>query len=301
MASHPKRVRIVEVGPRDGLQNEDQMVSTSLKASFIQGLQEAGISSIEAVSFVRPESIPQMSDASDVLGLLSNKQGLTALVPNLKGLDKALEAGLREVAIFTATSETFNQKNINTTINGSLEKLKPVVIKAQAEGLRVRGYISTVFGCPYEGPTSQKNLERLLYQFEEWGIYESVLGDTIGTAHPLQVSSLVDWLDQYFDLKKVAMHFHDTKGMALANILTSFQGGVGTFDSSAGGLGGCPYAPGASGNVATEDVICLFDAIGVETGIDVVKVAQASHHILTSLGKKSLSKAHHFVLKKDSS
>ncbi len=291
-----KSVRIVEVGPRDGLQNEKTMVPTFLKISFVQRLVDAGLPLVEAASFVRPNIIPQMSDALDVLGALENLKSLTALVPNLKGLEKALDVGLCEVAVFTAVSETFNKKNINTSVAGSLEKLGPVIDMAKQNNLRVRGYISTVFGCPYEGETSQDILKYLLQQFYDRGVYECVLGDTIGAANPLQVQSLVEWLDKNFNLKRVAMHFHDTKGMALANIFAAFQGGVTTFDSSAGGLGGCPYAPGASGNVATEDVVSLFESMGIETGVDLNKVAIASKEILTFLGKSSLSKAHHFLI-----
>ena len=294
-----KSIRIVEVGPRDGLQNEKAQVPTSLKISFIQQLVDAGLPLVEATSFVRSDAIPQMKDSLEVLSALKNLKNLTALVPNLKGLEKALEVGLREVAVFTATSETFNKKNINTSVSGSLERLRPVIDKAKRKNIKIRGYISTVFRCPYEGETSRDALKYLLDQLYDWGVYECALGDTIGTAHPLQVQSLVEWLDKNFDLKRTAMHFHDTKGMALANVLAAFQGGVTTFDTSAGGLGGCPYAPGASGNVATEDVVSLFEAMGVETGVNSNKVAMASKKIFAFLGRSSLSKAHRFLIRQE--
>ncbi len=291
----PKKVRIVEVGPRDGLQNEKTIVSLEDKVTFIKMLSDAGMHEIEANSFVRVEKIPQMSDGVELFSHLKKEQSLKntkliSLIPNEKGLENALLAGVKEIAVVTATSNTFNQKNINATIDESLKRIDAVVARATKEGLRTRAYISTVFGCPYEGKTSLTELKRVANHLEGLGVYEISLGDTIGIANPLQVKDTIQFLKADFPLDFFAMHFHDTRGMAVANILASLEMGMTSFDSSAGGLGGCPYAKGASGNVATEDLVFLFSSMGIETGIDMDKLAQASSFILGKLSKNSSSK-----------
>ncbi len=293
-------VRIVEVGPRDGLQNEKTILETSDKLKFIEMLVAAGFSTIEATSFVRSEKIPQMSDAKLLMqSLIKNNQPLDklpCLVPNLKGLEIVHELGVKEIAVFTATSEEFNKKNINATIDESLERIEAVCKKAQSNNMKVRGYISTVFGCPYEGKTSLATLERVLSKLFQLGCYEVSLGDTIGIGHPLQVKEIYNSLKSKFDMNKIAWHFHDTRGIALANIMAAYEEGARTFDSSAGGLGGCPYAKGASGNVASEDVVQMFHLMQVDTGIDLNKVVDASTYILEKLGRKSASKAYQALM-----
>lgn len=293
--SLPKKVRIVEVGPRDGLQNEKTIVSLEDKVTFIKMLAQAGLHEIEAGSFVRAEKIPQMSDGMELYSALVNDGSLKntkliSLVPNEKGLDNALSVGVKEIAVFTATSNTFNQKNINATVDESLKRIDGVMARANKEGLKTRAYISTVFGCPYEGKTSIAELKRVAYHLENLGVHEISLGDTIGVANPLQVKETIEFLKADFNLDFFAMHFHDTRGMAVANTLASLELGITSFDSSAGGLGGCPYAKGASGNVATEDLVYLFSNMGIETGIDMEKLAQASSFILGKLSKTSASK-----------
>lgn len=291
----PKKVRIVEVGPRDGLQNEKMIVSLEDKVTFIKMLAEAGLHEIEATSFVRAEKIPQMSDGSELFKTLASvdslkKTQLISLVPNLKGFELAKAAGVKEIAIFTSTSNTFNQKNINATIEESMVRLEEVMKEANKNNMRARAYVSTVFGCPYEGKTSLDTLKDLIVRLKALGVYEISLGDTIGIANPLQVRETIEFLKKDFDLSLFAMHFHDTRGMAVANILTSLEMGMTSFDSSAAGLGGCPYAKGASGNVATEDLYFLFSSMGIETGIDIEKLSKASSFILNKLNKDSGSK-----------
>ena len=291
----PKKVRIVEVGPRDGLQNEKTIVTLEDKITFIKMLALAGMSEIEANSFVRVEKIPQMSDGIELFTHLKKEPGLKntkliSLIPNEKGLENALAAGVQEIAVVTSTSNTFNQKNINATIDESLKRIDAVMARATKEGLKTRAYISTVFGCPYEGKTSLAELKRVANHLESLGVYEISLGDTIGIANPLQVKDTIQFLKADFPLDFFAMHFHDTRGMAVANILASLQMGMTSFDSSAGGLGGCPYAKGASGNVATEDLVFLFSSMGIETGINMEKLAQASSFILNKLSRASSSK-----------
>ena len=289
---YPKRVKIVEVGPRDGLQNEATIIATEKKIQFIKRLREAGCPSIEASSFIRPDKLAQMGDAEEVMRAFGQTQGLSCLVPNIKGLERALQSGVQEIAVFTATSEIFNNKNINASTEWSLTTIQRVTDEAKKNGLRVRGYISTVFGCPYEGETSTEVLKNILDRFENWGIDEYSLGDTISLATPLSTESLIVELQKNFDLSKIAMHFHDTRGLALANILVSLQKGIAIFDASAGGLGGCPYAPKAGGNVATEDVVYLLDSIGIETGIDLKKIIVASQDIFNILDRESFSTIH---------
>ncbi len=289
----PKKARIVEVGPRDGLQNESKTLSTSVKAEYIRRLCQAGLKNIETTSFVRAEKIPQMGDAKELMANLQDVRSqavLTCLVPNLQGLTNAVASGVQDIAVFTATSESFNKKNINATIAESLTRIQEVMEKAQTHKIRVRAYVSTVFGCPYEGATSIDTLKKILEKLISFGAYEVSLGDTIGVATPGQVQRVLRALAPDFDKSKLAMHFHDTRGMALANILTSLLEGMTVFDSSSGGLGGCPYAKGATGNVATEDVVYLLHSLGVETGIDPEKLFEASRFILQHLGKDTTSK-----------
>ena len=291
----PKKVRIIEVGPRDGLQNEKVIVSLEDKVTFIKMLSAAGLHEIEATSFVRADKIPQMSDGMELYSQLLKETSLKntkliSLVPNEKGLEYALSVGVREIAVFTATSNTFNMKNINATIDESLKRIDGVMVKANKEGLKTRAYISTAFGCPYEGKTSMAELKRVAYHLENLGVHEISIGDTIGVANPLQVKETIEFLRADFNLDFIAMHFHDTRGMAIANILASLEMGITSFDSSAGGLGGCPYAKGASGNVATEDLLYLFSNMGIDTGVDMEKLAQASSFILKKISKAPSSK-----------
>ena len=274
----PRKVTVVEVGPRDGLQNEKGVMTTDDKVRFIDLLGVAGFPVIEATSFVSPRAVPQLADASAVMAGIQRRVGTryTALVPNRKGMERALEAKVDEVAVFTGASESFVQHNINTTIAGSIESFRPVVEMARGAGLRVRGYISTVFGCPYEGAVAPEAVLRVSEQLLALGADELSLGDTIGVATPNQVVEITELLARHVPLKRLAMHFHDTRGTALANVLAALQLGISIFDSSAGGLGGCPYAPGASGNLATEDLLYMLHGLGIETGIDLGAVVAAS-------------------------
>ncbi len=291
----PKKVRIVEVGPRDGLQNEKTIISLEDKIQFIKLLAKAGLREIEATSFVRADKIPQMADSLLLYQQLKNdpdlkNTSLLALVPNSEGMKRALDAGVKDIAIFTSTSNSFNQKNINATIDESLERIKEVLVIASNNNIRARGYISTVFGCPYEGKTSLDELKKITQFLKDQGVSEVSLGDTIGIANPLQVSEVVEFLNRDFALDFFSMHFHDTRGMAVANVLASLEMGITSFDSSAGGLGGCPYAVGASGNVATEDLYFLFESMGIQTGIDIGKLALATENILSKINHESPSK-----------
>lgn len=291
------KIRLVEVGPRDGLQNEKKIIQTEDKLTFIKMLIDAGIKNIETTSFVRADKIPQMSDGVEVAkGLQSyltrEDLALFALVPNEMGLTKAHENHLKHIAVFTATSETFNQKNINATIDESLARIRPVILGAKQNGMTIRGYISTVFGCPYEGKTSLDKMMFLIDELFKLGCGEISLGDTIGVGHPDLVFDVIQKIKGHHDLKNFAMHFHDTRGMALSNILASLQNGITSFDSSAGGLGGCPYAVGSSGNVGTEDVLNLLHSMGYVTGIDMDKLFLASDFILKKIGRESQSKMH---------
>ena len=293
----PSKVKIVEVGPRDGLQNEKAILPLADKVSFISDLLQAGINDIEVTSFVRRESIPQMGDATELIVALKD-QGIFSqehcmvLVPNLKGLEMAMATGVQRLAWFTAASETFNKKNINATIDESFENMKAMkqYLTTKKKNVRVRGYLSTVFGCPYEGKIAPDKVVGLARRLFELGVDEVSFGDTVGMATPLQVKKLCRLLKQEFALDKLAMHFHDTRGMAIANILSSLEEGIAIFDASAGGLGGCPYAVGATGNVATEEVIYLMESLGLSTGIDLPKVIKASTKVLKKLGRSTPSK-----------
>jgi hydroxymethylglutaryl-CoA lyase len=280
-ADRPRRVTVVEVGPRDGLQNESGVIATDDKVRFIDMLSAAGVVEIEATSFVSPKAVPQLADAGEVMARIQRRPGTrySVLVPNERGMQRALAADVDEVAVFTGASETFVRHNINTSIAGSIENFRPVVATAREAGLRVRGYISTVFGCPYEGhvaPEAVLSVTRLLLDL---GVDEISYGDTVGVATPNQVTDIVARLREVVPLETVAMHFHDTRGTALANVLAALQSGITIFDSSAGGLGGCPYAPGATGNVATEDLLYMLHGMGVETGVELDAVVEASRFL----------------------
>ena len=287
-----EEVKIVEVGPRDGLQNEKVILPIETKIELIDLLVDAGFKTIEPTSFVRPEYIPQMADSKTLFSSILKHEDIVfpALVPNKKGFLNSLDAGAKWIAIFTATSNTFNKKNTNATIDESLKRFDEFVPDATKEGQTVRGYISTVFGCPYEGETSIDEMLRLCERLISFGVNEISLGDTIGVANPSQVKVIIQRLKEHFDLSMMAMHFHDTEGMALANILASYQEGIRIFDSSVAGLGGCPYAKGASGNVASDDVINMFHKMNINTGIDQDKLHKASRFILKALGKEGSSK-----------
>ena len=288
-------IKIVEVGPRDGLQNEKSVLSTEDKLKFISLLAETGLKTIEITSFVKPEAIPQMGDAVELFKQVTAKFAKTGinfpcLVPNLKGYETAKSLGVKEIALFSATSDSFTKKNVNATVDETFEKISDVASLALKDNIRVRGYISTAFGCPYEGRMDVKKLLNLTERFFKLGAYEVSVGDTIGVAVPTQVKDYIKELKKNFPVEKLAMHFHDTRGMALVNIKTSLEEDITTFDSSAGGLGGCPYAKGATGNVATEDVWYLMQSLGLETGIDIQKLAEASKFILEKVNKPTESK-----------
>jgi hydroxymethylglutaryl-CoA lyase len=273
-----RNVTIVEVGPRDGLQNERAIVPTAAKIGFIDRLSAAGLPVIEVTSFVRPDRIPQLADAADVCRGITRRESVrySALVPNLHGLERAQEAGIGEVAVFAAASETFSRRNINQSIEGSLGVYRQVCERARRAGMRVRGYLSTSFGCPYEGPVPVGRVVELTDQLLSLGVFEVAVSDTIGVAHPAQVQEVLHALLTRVAVDRLALHFHDTRGTALANVLTGLSMGITTFDASAGGLGGCPYAPGAAGNLATDDLIYMLDGLGVRTGVDLAELSSAS-------------------------
>jgi hydroxymethylglutaryl-CoA lyase len=290
----PKSVRVVEVGPRDGLQNEKAQIPTEQKIQFINLLSEAGLPVVEATSFVSPRAIPQLSDASAVMAGITRYPSINypVLVPNLKGMERALAAEVRSIAVFTAASESFTRHNINATIAESLNNFRPVVTLAKREGITVRGYISTVFGCPYEGKVEPQAVQRVAHALVEMGVDELSLGDTIGVATPNQVIEVLGLLlsEEQFPVDMLAVHFHDTRGTALANVLVALQMGIHIVDSSAGGLGGCPYAPGAAGNLATEDLLYMLHGMGIQTGVDLDKVVAATRFIAPYLGHAPTSK-----------
>jgi len=282
-----ERVRIVEVGPRDGLQNEATPVSVVTRIQFIEKLIAAGLTSIEAGSFVSPKWVPQMAESAEVFKAFKGRSGLSfpVLVPNEKGFDAALEAGAQEIAIFGAASETFSQKNINCSIAESFERFQPVAERALKAGVKVRGYVSCVLGCPYEGRVPVERVADVSARLFALGCYEISLGDTIGVGTPKAARDMLKAVAERVPLPQLAVHFHDTYGQAIANIYACLDDGVRVVDSSAGGLGGCPYAKGASGNVATESVVYLLDGLGFETGVDRTGVIEASRFIFAALGK----------------
>lgn len=288
----PPRVRIVEVGPRDGLQNEKQIVSTDTKVELIARLGAAGLPAIEATSFVSPKWVPQMGDNAEVMARIVRLPGVDypVLTPNLKGFEGALAAGAREVAVFGAASESFSQKNINCSIAESLDRFAPVVEAARAAGVRVRGYVSCVLGCPYEGEVAPEAVAGVAATLFEMGCHEVSLGDTIGTGTPGKTRRMLDAVACRVPIDRLAGHYHDTYGQALANIYASLLAGVATFDASVAGLGGCPYAAGASGNVATEDVVYMLEGLGIETGIRLDALIETSAWICERLGRSNGSK-----------
>ena len=296
----PTRVRIVEMGPRDGLQNEKQIVSTEIKVELIARLGAAGLSAIEAASFVSPRWVPQMGDAADVMARIERLPGVSypVLTPNLQGFEAALAAGATEVAVFGAASESFSRKNINCSIAESLVRFEPVVVAAQAAGVRVRGYVSCVLGCPYEGEISPEAVAGVAATLFEMGCYEVSLGDTIGAGTPGKTRRMLDAVARRVPVDKLAGHYHDTYGQAVANVYASLEAGVACFDSAVAGLGGCPYAPGASGNVATEDVVYMLDGLGIETGISLDALVDTAGWISERLGRPPASKVARAVLAK---
>jgi hydroxymethylglutaryl-CoA lyase len=280
-----RRVTVVEVGPRDGLQNEHATVSTADKIQFIDLLSAAGLPIIEVSAFVSPKWVPQMADAEPVFAGITRRPGTryTALVPNLAGLERAMKSNVTEVAIFAAASETFSRKNINQSIDESFATYKQVCDRALADGLRVRGYLSTAFGCPYEGPVAPDTIAALCRRLVDLGVFEVAVSDTIGSAQPGDVEHVLTAVLAHLPADKVALHFHDTRGHALANVRAALPFGIATFDASAGGLGGCPYAPGAPGNLATGDLVEMLNGLGVATGVSLEALASATSFIRRSL------------------
>ena len=290
--SLPNRVKVVEVGPRDGLQNEQAVVPAAVKIEFIERLAAAGLPAIEATSFVSPRWIPQLADAAEVFTGLERRPRVAypALVPNLQGLERAIEVGVEEIAVFTAASETFNRKNINASIAASLARIRELATPALARGMRIRGYISCVLGCPYEGPIAAEKVVEVAQALLEIGCYEVSLGDTIGSGTPVAARRLLWAVAGECGMDRLAVHFHDTRGQALANVFACLEAGVAVVDASVAGLGGCPYAQGASGNVATEDLVYLLHGLGIETGIDLPALVAAGHFICDKLGREPRSK-----------
>ena len=287
-----RKVTIVEVGPRDGLQNERAAIATADKIAFVDRLSAAGLRVIEVSAFVSPKGVPQMADAAEVFAGITRRPGTrySALVPNVAGLDRAMKAGVAEIAVFAAASETFSRKNINQSIGESLATYKEVCERALAGGLRVRGYLSTAFGCPFEGRVDPAAVADVAERLLGLGVFQVAVSDTVGIAHPGQVASLLGRLLTRMPADRVALHFHDTRGTALANVLAALPFGIATFDASAGGLGGCPYAPGAAGNLATDDLIYMLDGLGVETGVSLPKLTEASNFIASRLDHVLTSK-----------
>ncbi len=292
MNNYPKAVKIVEVGPRDGLQNEQRIVPTPTKIEFIDRLSRSGLSAIEATSFVSPKWIPQLADATEVFQNIEHLAGVSypVLVPNEKGMQRALEAGAREVSIFTATSESFNRKNINCSTAESIERFKPIMALAAKHDIRVRGYISTVIGCPYEGAIAPEAVATVAKELAAIGCREISLGDTIGVGTPLKAQRMLAAVAAEVSMDRLAVHFHDTYGQALANIHTCLEMGVAIVDSSVSGLGGCPYAEGASGNVATEDVLYMLTGLGIKTGVDMNRLLAAGALINAALDRQPASR-----------
>ncbi|HIF88721.1 MAG TPA: hydroxymethylglutaryl-CoA lyase [Candidatus Thioglobus sp.] len=283
----PKYVQIYEVGPRDGLQNESQSIATSVKIDLIERLANAGFTHVEATSFVSPKAVPQMADHAEVMAGIKRKKGTVypVLVPNVRGMEAALSAGVQTVAVFAAASETFSLKNINCSIEQSFARFAPIMEMAQKANIPVRGYVSCVVGCPYEGDTAPSAVAKVASELYEAGCYEISLGDTIGVGTPEGVRAMLDAVTKVVPVKNLALHFHDTYGRALDNIYAGLEMGVSVVDSSVAGLGGCPYAPGSSGNVASEDVLNMLHRLGIETGVDVAAVEETSQFISSYLGR----------------
>jgi hydroxymethylglutaryl-CoA lyase len=296
--NYPPEVTIVEVGPRDGLQNESSFVTTEKKVELINLLSQSGLQHIEVTSFVSAKAIPQLADNEAVFTTINKAPSThySALVPNERGMLKALELGLKEIAVFTAASETFNQRNINCSIRDSIVRFEPVIAMAKMHKIKVRAYISCALGCPYEGEISPKQVAIVAQQLLVLGIDELCLGDTIGVGTPKQTKRVIKEILELLPISQLAMHFHDTYGQAIANIFASLECGINRFDSSVAGLGGCPYARGATGNVATEDVLYLMHGLGIETGIDIFKIVAAGDMICKAMGKKNQSKVANALL-----
>lgn len=291
----PRDVRIYEVGPRDGLQNEKEIVPTDTKVALIERLADAGLKHVEATSFVSPKWVPQMGDHADVMAQINRQKDVSypVLVPNKRGMQSAVEAGAKEVAVFAAASESFSQKNINCTIEESLERFKPVFKEAELNKIAVRGYVSCVVGCPYDGEINPYKVAEVAGRLYYMGCYEVSLGDTIGVGTPNKIETMLDQVFKEVPHDKVALHCHDTYGQALANIYAGLQMGVSVIDASVAGLGGCPYAKGASGNVATEDVLYMLEGLGIKTGVDLDKIIDAAWFISEALGRAPNSKVAH--------
>ncbi|MBL0373297.1 hydroxymethylglutaryl-CoA lyase [Rhizobium sp. KVB221] len=294
----PDKVRIVEVGPRDGLQNEAIAVSTAVKIELVERLADAGLRVVEAGSFVSPHKVPQMADTVDVFRAIARRADTSypALVPNEQGLKAALACGVTEIAIFVSASESFSRKNINCSRAESLERLEPVADLANASGLRVRGYISCIAGCPYDGTVDVEEVALMARTLNDMGCYEISLGDTIGVGTATKVRTVINRVAATIPRERIAMHFHDTYGQGIANVLASLEEGISVFDSSVGGLGGCPYAPGANGNVATEDVLYLMEGLGIETGVDLGSVARIGDWISEVLKRPNMARAGRAIL-----
>ena len=289
----PAHVIVYEVGPRDGLQNEAETLSVEVRAEYVDRLTEAGLPAIEVGSFVSPKAIPQLADTGEVFARIHRASGTRypALVPNLKGLERAIEAGVREIAVFTAASETFNRRNINAGVDESIERFRPVVTRAREEKIRVRAYVSTAFGCPYEGTVSPDAVREVVHKLLDLPVDEISIGDTIGVATPAGVYDVIETLyDSGVTRAVLALHFHDTRGTGLANVYAGLQCGIPTYDSSAGGIGGCPYAPGAAGNLATEDLIYLLEGLDIDTGVSLLKVVEASRFLARAIGRRPPSR-----------
>jgi len=289
--SFPSHVRIVEVGPRDGLQNEKQPISVADKVALINALSNSGLSYIEAGSFVSPKWVPQMAGSAEVFEQIKRSDSITyaALTPNMQGFEAAMAAGVKEVAVFAAASESFSQKNINCSISESLQRFEPVMEAAKQHDIRVRGYVSCVLGCPYEGEIAPEHVRSVAQALYDMGCYEISLGDTIGVGTAAHVYEVMRRVTDIVPKEKIAGHFHDTYGQALANILASMQTGVSIYHSSVAGLGGCPYAKGATGNVATEDVLYMLHGMGIETGMDLDKTVQIGQWISDEIGRRNAS------------
>ncbi|MCC6867579.1 MAG: hydroxymethylglutaryl-CoA lyase [Burkholderiales bacterium] len=296
----PARAKIVEVGPRDGLQNEKDVIAVEVKVELVDRLAAAGLTAIETGSFVSPKWVPQMADAADVYARITRQPGVSYsfLVPNLKGLEAALAAGVEEIAVFGAASETFSRRNINASIAESLVRFEPVAQAARDAGVRVRGYVSTVIGCPYEGAIAPTAVARVARALRDMGCYEVSLGDTIGVGTPAATLAMLDAVARDVPVAELAAHFHDTYGQALANVYASLEFGVTVFDSSVAGLGGCPYAKGATGNVATEDVVYLLHGQGIATGVDLDALIDAGAFISAALGRPTGSRVARAMLAK---
>ena len=290
--STPAQIRIVEVGPRDGLQNEKAIIATADKIELINRLSGTGLRSVEATSFVSPKWVPQLADAADVFAGIVRQPGVSypVLVPNLQGYERARAVGAEEVAVFTAASEAFNRKNINASIDESLQRFAPVLDAAAADGVKVRGYVSTVLGCPYQGEVPLADVVRVARRLHEMGCYEISLGDTIGIGTPAKARAMLRAVAGEVPMAALAVHFHDTRGQALANLLACLEEGVAVVDAAVSGTGGCPYAPGASGNVATEDVVYMLEGMGIHTGVDLARLVDTGRWLSERLGRASGSK-----------